>query len=51
MNGFGHFLTRVRCFDAYWAAAALLLAVAGYCSGSAARLTGWRGRVRIARRA
>ena len=29
MNGFGHFLLRVRAFQAYWAAAALLLAVGG----------------------
>ena len=50
MNGFGHFLTRVLVFDAYWAAAALLLAVAGYLFWVRGTTADWRGRVRIARR-
>ena len=50
MNGFGHFLLRVRAFQAYWAAAALLLAVAGYLFWVRGTTTDWRGRVAIARR-
>ena len=50
MNGFGHFLTRVLAFDAYWAAAAVLLAVAGYLSWVRGTTSDWRGRVRLARR-
>ena len=45
MNGFGHFLPRVRVFEAYWAAAALLLAVVGLC------VLGPRHDVRLARTA
>ena len=50
MNGFGHFLLRVRAFQAYWAAAALLLAVGGYLFWVRGTTTDWRGRVAIARR-
>jgi ABC-2 type transport system permease protein len=50
MNGFGHFLLRVRAFQAYWAAAALLLAVAAYLFWVRGTTAGWRGRVAIARR-
>jgi len=50
MNGFGHFLLRVRAFQAYWAAAALLLAVAAYLFWTRGTTAGWRGRVTIARR-
>ena len=50
MNGFGHFLARVRAFDAYWTAAALLLAVAAYLFWTRGTSAGWRDRVRIAHR-
>jgi ABC-2 type transport system permease protein len=50
MNGFGHFLLRVRVFEAYWAAAALLLAVAAYLFWVRGTTPDWRGRVAIARR-
>ena len=49
MNGFGHFLLRVRVFQAYWAAAALLLAVAAYLFWVRGTVAGWRERVAIAR--
>jgi len=50
MNGFGHFLLRVRAFQAYWAAAALLLAIAAYLFWVRGTTADWRGRVAIARR-
>jgi ABC-type transport system involved in multi-copper enzyme maturation permease subunit len=50
MNGFGHFLLRVRAFQAYWAAAAVLLAIAAYLFWVRGTVSGWRGRVAIARR-
>ena len=50
MNGFGHFLLRVRAFQAYWAAAALLLAVGGYLFWVRGTTTDWRGRLAIAHR-
>jgi hypothetical protein len=50
MNGFGHFLLRVRAFQAYWAAAAVLLAVAAYLFWVRGTVSGWRGRAAIARR-
>jgi len=49
MNGFGHFLKRIAAFDAYWAAAAVLLAVAGYLFWVRGTVSDWRGRLRIAR--
>ena len=49
MNGFGHFLKRIVAFDAYWAAAALLLAVAGYLFWIRGTASDWRARLRIAR--
>jgi len=49
MNGFGHFLVRVRAFEAYWVAAALLLAVAGYLFWVRGTTSDWRGRARVAR--
>ena len=50
MNGFGHFLLRVRAFQAYWVAAALLLAIASYLFWVRGTTADWRGRVAIARR-
>ena len=49
MNGFGHFLLRVRALQAYWAAAALLLAVAAYLFWVRGTVAGWRERVVAAR--
>ena len=49
MNGFGHFLLRVRAFQAYWAAAALLLAVAAYLFWVRGTTADWRGRARASR--
>ncbi|HWD15727.1 MAG TPA: M1 family aminopeptidase, partial [Casimicrobiaceae bacterium] len=45
MNGFGPFLVRVRYFQAYWAAAAVLLAIAGYLFWQRGTMEGWRARV------
>jgi hypothetical protein len=50
MNGFGPFLVRVRFFQAYWAAAALLLALAGYLFWQRGTAAGWRARIVVARR-
>jgi len=49
MNGFGHFLLRVRVFQAYWACAALLLAVAAYLFWVRGTVAGWRDRIGAAR--
>ncbi|HTL76860.1 MAG TPA: M1 family aminopeptidase [Casimicrobiaceae bacterium] len=48
MNGFGPFLVRVRFFQAYWAAAALLLALAAYLFWQRGTVSGWRARVAVA---
>jgi ABC-2 type transport system permease protein len=50
MNGFGHFMLRVRAFQAYWAAAALLLALGAYLFWVRGTPSGLRGRIAIARR-
>jgi hypothetical protein len=50
MNGFGPFLVRVRYFDAYWAAAAVLLAIAAYLFWSRGIASGWHDRLVRARR-
>jgi ABC-2 type transport system permease protein len=49
MNGFGHFLVRVRVFEAYWTAAALLLVVIAYLFWVRGSTADWRGRLRVAR--
>jgi ABC-2 type transport system permease protein len=49
MNGFGPFLPRVRTFEAYWAAAALLLAVAAYLFWVRGTTTGLKERLAVAR--
>jgi ABC-2 type transport system permease protein len=49
MNGFGHFLVRVRFFQAYWTAAALLLVVIAYLFWVRGSTADWRGRFRVAR--
>ena len=50
MNGFGPFLARVRFFQAYWAAAAVLLAIVAYLFWQRGTASGWRSRAAIARR-
>ena len=50
MNGFGPFLPRVRVFEAYWAAAALLLAVVAYAFWVRGTTSDWKGRLTIVRR-
>jgi ABC-2 type transport system permease protein len=48
MNGFGPFLPRVRFFEAYWSAAALLLAVAGYLFWVRGTTADLKGRLALA---
>jgi len=48
MNGWGHFLPRVWAFQAYWAAASVLLLVAGHLMWTRGTLSGWRERLRSA---
>jgi ABC-type transport system involved in multi-copper enzyme maturation permease subunit len=50
MNGFGTFLYRERVFQAYWVAAAVLLAIAAYLFWVRGTTGDWRGRIAIARR-
>src|SRR6185369_2925092 len=50
MNGFGPFLTRVRIFEAYWATAAVLLAVVAYLFWVRGTTTDRRGRLLLLRR-
>ncbi len=49
MNGYGHFLLRLRVFQGYYAAWALLLAVVAYLFWTRGTSSGWRERLRIAR--
>ena len=49
MNGYGHFLPRVRAFQAYWGAASLLLLVAGYWFWTRGTPSSWRERLLQAR--
>ncbi len=49
MNGFGHFLPRVRAFQAYWGAASLLLLVAAYLFWTRGTASSWRERLASAR--
>jgi ABC-2 type transport system permease protein len=49
MNGFGHFLVRVHFFQAYWAAAALLLVMVAYLFWVRGTTADWRGRLAVAR--
>ena len=50
MNGFGPFMIRARFFQAYWTAAALLLAVAAYLFWTRGTRAGRRARIAMARR-
>jgi hypothetical protein len=49
MNGFGHFLFRVRTLQAYWAAFAVLLLTAGYLLWVRGTTADWKGRLALAR--
>jgi ABC-type transport system involved in multi-copper enzyme maturation permease subunit len=49
MNGWGHFLARTRAFQAYWASAAILLAIAAYVFWVRGTTSGWRERFAAAR--
>jgi ABC-2 type transport system permease protein len=44
MNGYGHFLTRLRAFQAYWAAASVLLLVLAYLFWTRGTPSSWRER-------
>ncbi|MGZ5130731.1 MAG: M1 family aminopeptidase [Caldimonas sp.] len=49
MNGYGHFLPRLRAFQAYWGAASLLLLVAAFLFWSRGTPSSWRERLAAAR--
>ena len=49
MNGYGHFLPRVRAFQAYWGAASLLLLVGALLFWSRGTASSWRERLAAAR--
>ncbi|NRR32593.1 hypothetical protein HSX11_20705 [Oxalobacteraceae bacterium] len=51
MNGFGHFLTRERWFDLYWAGAAVMLVVLSVLFWSRGTNNEWRKRLQLARHA
>ncbi len=44
INGWGHFMPRVRAFQAYWGAASLLLLVAAYLMWTRGTVSSWRER-------
>ncbi len=50
MNGFGHYLPREYLFQLYWAGFALMLMVAARVLWARGVDTGWRERLRLARR-
>ncbi len=50
MNKFGHFLAPVFWFDGYWAAFAVLLALAAHLFQVRGLATGWRWRLTLARK-
>ena len=49
MNGYGHFLPRIRAFQAYWTAGSLLLLVAAYLMWTRGIASSWRERLHQAR--
>ena len=49
MNGFGHFMPRVRWFQAYWGAASVLLLVAAYLMWTRGTVSSGRERLALAR--
>ena len=48
MNGYGHYLLRVRSYQAYYASAAVLLLVVGYLFWTRGTVTGLAARVKLA---
>jgi len=50
MNGFGHYLLRERLFQLYWSGLALMLLVAARVLWTRGVDSGWRERLRLARR-
>jgi len=50
MNGYGHFMLRLRTFEAYYAAWAVLLAIAAYLLWTRGTVTGWRERIAVLQR-
>src|ERR1700754_2515388 len=44
INGYGHFMLRLRSFQAYWGAGSLLLLIAAYLMWARGTLSGWRER-------
>jgi len=49
MNGFGHFLPRVRAFQAYYGGAAVVLIVVAYLLWVRGTIDGWAARLKVAR--
>ena len=49
INGWGHFMPRLRAFQAYWGAASLLLMVVAYLMWTRGTLSSWRERLVVAR--
>jgi len=49
INGFGHFMPRLRWFEAYWGAASVLLLVAAYLMWTRGTVSSWRERLVLAR--
>ncbi|MEP7100648.1 MAG: M1 family aminopeptidase, partial [Burkholderiales bacterium] len=49
MNGFGHFMPRVRWFEAYWGVGSVLLLVAAYLMWTRGTVSSWRERLALAR--
>jgi ABC-2 type transport system permease protein len=49
INGYGHFMPRVRAFQAYWGAASVLLLVLAYLLWQRGTVSGWRERMAQAR--
>ena len=51
MNGYGHFLARIRWFELYWGGAALVLVVLSLLFWTRGSNTEWRTRLQLARHA
>jgi ABC-2 type transport system permease protein len=49
MNGYGHFMGRLRMFHAYWFAASVLLSVGAYLLWTRGTVAGWRERLSVLR--
>jgi hypothetical protein len=49
LNGFGHFVWPVVCYDLYWGSLSVVLAVVGYLFWTRGVEESWAGRVKLAR--